>query len=46
MRPIYKTGGVFPPLQNTNDIIKEYFIVRLNYYQKRKDFILKELEKW
>ena len=25
MRPIYKTGGVFPPLQNTNDIIREVY---------------------
>ena len=27
MRPIYKTGGVFPPLQNTNDIIREVYDV-------------------
>lgn len=29
MRPIYKTGGVFPPFQNTNDIIRDVYDVMM-----------------
>jgi DNA topoisomerase-2 len=42
---LYDKDCFLKKYKNTNDIIKEYFIVRLNYYQKRKDFVLKELEK-
>lgn len=39
---LFNTKGQIQKYTNTNEILQEYFQIRLEFYQKRKDFVLKQ----
>lgn len=39
---LFNPNGQIQKYNTTNDILKEYFGVRLEFYQKRKDYVLKQ----
>ena len=42
---MYDENGFLKKYENVNDILENYFKVRLEYYQKRKDFQLESLKR-
>lgn len=42
---LYNSKGIICKYDNAEDIMKEFYLIRLVYYTKRKDFMLKSMKK-
>ena len=42
---LYNNKGIVQKYDNTDEIMTEFYFVRLAYYQKRKDYILEQLKR-